>query len=83
MKESNTKKDSKGVIFDMKKSKIILIFMLGFMYGERGDLISAEMLSTRTLGNNQIYIDSWENLSSAFEYSSYNELESKVLSYII
>ena len=45
MKESNTKKDTKGVIFNMEKSKIIVIFLIGFMFGERVDLISAQMLS--------------------------------------
>ena len=56
MKESNTKKDSKGVIYDMKRKKIILL-LLSFLFAERGDLISAQMLSTKSTGNNQIYID--------------------------
>ena len=56
MKESNTKKDSKGVIYDMKRNKIILL-LLSFLFAERGDLISAQMLSTKSTGNNQIYID--------------------------
>ena len=55
-KESNTKKDSKGVIYDMKRNKIILL-LLSFLFAERGDLISAQMLSTKSTGNNQIYID--------------------------
>ena len=39
------------------KKIIIILFIFNCLLGERGDIISTEMLSTRSLNNNQIYID--------------------------
>ena len=42
----------------MKKITQILIFiLLSTLYAERGDLISAQLLDSRSVGNNQTYID--------------------------
>ena len=40
----------------MKKIIIILITFT-YLISDRGDLINAEMISTRNLNNNQVYID--------------------------
>ena len=36
---------------------IILMLLVNTVFSERGDLISSEILSTRTVSNNQAYID--------------------------
>ena len=40
------------------KKIIIIVFTFNLLFSARGDLISADYISTRNLGNNQIYIDS-------------------------
>ena len=41
----------------IKLNKIVMLLIITFVFADRGDLISSQMLSTRTLGNNQTYID--------------------------
>ena len=47
LQESNSLKDSKDVIFNMRKRWIILISILGLLFSERGDLISYEYVDSR------------------------------------
>ena len=41
----------------MNKNLLVYITLISFMIAERGDLIEIEIMSTRDLSNNQIYID--------------------------
>ena len=62
MKESNTKKDSKGVIYDMKRNKIILL-LLSFLFAERGDLISYEFIGNKLVDDIQTQLNNDFNSS--------------------
>ena len=54
----------------MNKNLLIYITLISFMMAERGDLIEIEIMSTRDLNNNQIYID--DELSALAGESFFN-----------
>ena len=51
------------------KNIIIILLTLSFLFSARGDLISIEQISTRTLGNNQIYIDNELSSTTTDQFS--------------
>jgi len=55
--------------FKSMKKIIIILFTLSFLFSTRGDLISVEQISTRTLGNNQIYIDNELSSTTTDQFS--------------
>ena len=47
----------KTTIINLSRMVVVSFFFMGILFSARGDLISTEILNTRSVNNNQAYID--------------------------